>query len=526
MTTAPRLPVGTTLDRFRIGAFVAGGGMGAVYRATDLRSRAVVALKVMTALPHGSRAEERFDNEARVLAAVAQHPGLPRFLAYGASDGRRWLAMEFIDGETLDALVERRGPLPWREALMICAVIGDALAYLHARGVLHRDVKPANLKVDGAGRPRLLDLGIAIAPDNPRVTSTYVAVGTPAFMAPERLMGEEATPSSDLWSLGVVLYHLLTARLPFEASSIDALRLLAYIGRLKAVREHVAAVPAPVEAFVARTLAGDLRARPGDAAAWSAEARALAARPHPTGRIRHPAPRSAVGGAGVRGAAGSAAVSPGAGMPSPPVPAPRTDLSPGVPSRPSRPVPTPARPPFSAGRARRPSPTLLGAVIGGTIGLALLVFALRPATTGAPAGEPAKASGTSGSAATPAGFGHAALEDRGPDDGNDRRTENTPSVRPDPRVPVVGGAPATDGAPADPAPGAALRIAVTEGTARVFLDGRYAGTASLAPLLVRAPVGRTLVLRLVQPGFTDYVTAITIDPLGGDFQYTMERQAP
>ncbi len=210
-----RFVPGTTLvGRYRVVALLGKGGMGEVYRADDLKLGQPVALKFLPeGLQQDGTALARFHREVR-LARQVSHPNVCRVFDIGEAEGRTFLTMEYVDGEDLASLLRRIGRLPADKGLEIARQLCAGLAAAHEHGVVHRDLKPANAMLDGRGRVRITDFGLAgfSGEDGGRA-------GTPAYMAPEQLSGDEVTPKSDIYSLGLMLYEIFTGKRAFEATT-------------------------------------------------------------------------------------------------------------------------------------------------------------------------------------------------------------------------------------------------------------------------------------------------------------------
>ncbi len=212
--------VGEKLGSFKIESVVGSGAMGVVYRATNEKSGRTAAVKVVsTEFAQGGKIRDRFEREAEILQQF-RHPNIVRFLAVGRFRGTSYLAMEFIDGSTLEKSVQDRGDLPWREVVDLGIQTCDALHYAHQHGVVHRDLKPSNLMVTADGTIKLTDFGIAKDLDATALTGTGRTLGTAAYMAPEQIRGTPpVSHKTDLYALGVVLYQLLVGKPPFEGGT-------------------------------------------------------------------------------------------------------------------------------------------------------------------------------------------------------------------------------------------------------------------------------------------------------------------
>ncbi|HWM91179.1 MAG TPA: protein kinase [Thermoanaerobaculia bacterium] len=211
--------IGREVDHYRILGHVGIGGMGVVYKAEDSRLQRTVALKFLPpALTRDPVAKARFLQEARTASAL-DHPNICTVYDVGElDDDRLYLAMPAYDGETVKRKIERGGPLPVEEAVDIAKQAALGLAKAHRQGIVHRDVKPANLMVTRDGIVKILDFGLAKLAGSAGLTRTGFCVGTPTYMSPEQARGE-VDHRTDLWSLGVVLYEMLTGRVPFHAES-------------------------------------------------------------------------------------------------------------------------------------------------------------------------------------------------------------------------------------------------------------------------------------------------------------------
>jgi serine/threonine-protein kinase len=216
---------GTVLGkRFRVVAALGKGGMGEVYRADDLALGQPVALKFLPARLAGDPDRlARFRQEV-ALARRVSHPNACRVWDIGEHDGQPFLAMEYIDGEDLASLLRRVGRLPQEKGVDIARQLSLALAAVHDQGLLHRDLKPQNVMLDGRGKVRLTDFGLAAAVGE--IRDGDAQSGTPLYMAPEQLSGKGVTARSDLFALGLVLYELFTGKRAFPAASLEELRRL------------------------------------------------------------------------------------------------------------------------------------------------------------------------------------------------------------------------------------------------------------------------------------------------------------
>jgi len=354
--------------RYTLLAVLGTGGMATVWRARDEMLGREVAIKVLSP-QHATDPEflARFEREARHAAAVS-HPRLVTVFDCGVADGTPFIVMELVAGRTLRQVLDETGALPPGQAVTVAAAVCEGLAAAHAAGLVHRDITPANITANG-GEVKILDFGIARADGARAATATGTVLGTAAYLSPEQASGQPAGPQSDLYSLGCVLFEMLTGRPPFTADSAVG---LAYRqvhddpGPPSALRPGL---PAGLDHIVALLLAKDPAARPPSAAAARA---GLLATLDPSGN----------GGNFVNG--GTAVL----------------DVAPGTPRRPRRP---------------RPVETVLAVVLAASL-LALAVVlmiggstAAHPTAQGPSASVSPAASAPPGTALPPAATAAATL---------------------------------------------------------------------------------------------------------------------
>jgi eukaryotic-like serine/threonine-protein kinase len=254
--------------RYRVGALLAAGGMGEVWAAWDLLLDRPVAVKVLGgALAGDGRAAERLRREARAAGRL-DHPNIARALDLGEHDGRPYLVMELLEGESLATRIDRAGAMAPAEAARVVAAVADALQAAHSAGIVHRDIKPGNVFLTSAGEVKVLDFGIASAAGETGLT-TGDLLGTAAYLAPERALGQPATPAADLYSLGVVLYELLAGRRPFQGGSDIELAMAHVNARPAPLGLAAPSTPPSLAAACERAMAKDPAARPPSAAAFA-----------------------------------------------------------------------------------------------------------------------------------------------------------------------------------------------------------------------------------------------------------------
>jgi serine/threonine-protein kinase len=244
-------------DRYAVGELLGRGGMAEVWAGTDRVLDRPIAIKVLGSwLAHDATFVERFRREALAAARVS-HPNLVAVYDAGAEDGTPYIVMEHVPGETLADTLRRDGRLEPAEAAGIAAEVARALAVAHAAGIVHRDVKPANVMVTPQGRAKLMDLGIARSLDGETITRASTVLGTAGYLSPEQVRGERVDARSDLYSLGCVLYEMVTGHPPFEADGPMAVAYKHLHEDAPAPSEDVPGVPPSIGAVTRRAMAKD-----------------------------------------------------------------------------------------------------------------------------------------------------------------------------------------------------------------------------------------------------------------------------
>ena len=260
---SPALPVSFAAGRYTVHGFLGEGGSKKVYLAHDTRLDRDVALAVVEGLDPGSL--ERVRREARAVARLGDHPNIVAVFDTAEDQGQLLTVYQYMPGGSLADLVAK-GPVPFERIVALGAQLCEALAFAHGKGVIHRDLKPANVFLAESGDAKLGDFGLAAALDRTRLTEQGTFLGTAAYMAPEQAMGQPADARSDLYSLGCVLYELLTGRPPFVGDDTVAVVTQHLNTPPVAPSWHRAEVPPGLEALVLRLLEKDPGKRPQSAA--------------------------------------------------------------------------------------------------------------------------------------------------------------------------------------------------------------------------------------------------------------------
>jgi serine/threonine-protein kinase len=265
--------VGERLDQYELTDLLARSGMATIYKARDTFSGATVALKV----PHLQLEadvvfSERFDREEKIGQRL-DHPAVVRILK-PREKSRMYMAMEYVEGRSLRALMGKQ-PLPCEKALEIARQVADALAYLESQNVVHRDIKPENVLVDAQGRVKIIDFGIALGEGSRRMTwaGLSATLGTPDYMAPEQIRGRRGDARTDVYALGMMLYEMLTANLPYESANPRALLKVKTAEEPRPPSYHVPGFDPHLEAIILKAIERDPRDRYASAAELAADLR-------------------------------------------------------------------------------------------------------------------------------------------------------------------------------------------------------------------------------------------------------------
>jgi eukaryotic-like serine/threonine-protein kinase len=243
-------------DRYELDKLVGAGGMSSVFRAHDRLLERTVALKILhEQFTRDADYVERFRREARSVAQLA-HPNIVTVIDRGEQDGRQYIVFEYIDGANLKELV-RNGAVPIEDALDLASQTGRGLAFAHGRGIVHRDVKPQNVLLNDEGQAKVTDFGIARSLDVQGVTQTGTVLGTSDYIAPEQARGEKVDPRTDIYSLGAVLFELLTGEVPYPGDNFVAVAMRHLHDPPPSVRERRPDCPSRLDAAIRRAMAKD-----------------------------------------------------------------------------------------------------------------------------------------------------------------------------------------------------------------------------------------------------------------------------
>jgi len=267
--------IGQSLGRYEIRERLGEGGMAVVYKAHDTRLERDVAVKVIRTerltLETMGKTLKRFEREAKALAKLT-HPNIVPITDYGEHDGKPYLVMPYLPGGTLKQQLKGK-PMPWEEAVRLLIPIARALHYAHQQGIIHRDVKPSNILITQSGEPMLTDFGIAKilldTEETADLTGTGLGVGTPEYMSPEQFQGKGVDARTDIYSLGVVLYEMITGRKPYQADTPAAVLIKQVTEALPRPRSFIPELPDEVEKVLLKALARNKEDRYQDVSEFS-----------------------------------------------------------------------------------------------------------------------------------------------------------------------------------------------------------------------------------------------------------------
>ena len=267
--------IGRTISHYKVTGKLGKGGMGVVYKAEDTQLERTVALKFLAAhLLRDEEARKRFHREAKAAASL-HHPNVCPVYEIAEAEGRTFISMAFIEGESLDKRIEQ-GPLKIPEALDISQQIARGLEAAHEKDVVHRDIKPGNVIVDGKGHVAVMDFGLALLTEGSKLTQLDTTVGTAAYMSPEQIQGMEVDHRTDIWALGCVLYEMVCGQRPFRGEYDQALLYEIVHEDYEPITAVRAGVPMELEWIVGKCLAKDREDRYGRAEDMMLDLRTLA----------------------------------------------------------------------------------------------------------------------------------------------------------------------------------------------------------------------------------------------------------
>jgi len=246
--------IGKTISHYKILEKLGQGGMGVVYKAEDTKLKRIVALKFLPPeLTRDADAKARFNREAQAAAAL-NHPNICMIYEVGEHDGQSFIAMELVEGESLKERIER-GPLPIDDAVTFAVQVGEGLGEAHEKGIVHRDIKPGNIMLTSRGQAKILDFGLARLGTHTRLTKADTTLGTVAYMSPEQASGKDVDRRTDIWSLGVVLYEMITGQRPFAGEYEAAVVHSILNDEPEPVTARRSNVPMELERIVGKALA-------------------------------------------------------------------------------------------------------------------------------------------------------------------------------------------------------------------------------------------------------------------------------
>jgi serine/threonine-protein kinase len=261
------------VSKYELWELIGQGAMGAVYRAYDPVLGRTVAVKLMgPSIARDKHLRARFHREARAAGSL-QHPNIITVYDFGEADNHLFIAMEYVAGTDLSTMIKDHAPLSLREKLDITLGVLGGLSYAHARGIVHRDIKPGNIRITNDGQVKIMDFGVAHLADTD-MTSDGIVLGTPCYMAPEQLRGQKLAPATDIFALGAVVYELLTLRKPFTGETTHAVLYSVIHDEPPAVVELNPTTPQTIRQIVSKAMAKNPKERYASAHAMAKEVRA------------------------------------------------------------------------------------------------------------------------------------------------------------------------------------------------------------------------------------------------------------
>ncbi|MEG2082303.1 MAG: protein kinase, partial [Oscillospiraceae bacterium] len=275
--------IGKTIDnRYDVISLIGVGGMSNVYKAVDKQTGKEVAIKFLKEeFFENPELVRRFKNESKAISLLS-HDCIIKVLDVNITDAEKYLVIEYIEGITLKDFIESRGRLDWKEALIFASVILNGVGHAHEHGIIHRDLKPQNIMLTREGQLKIMDFGIARLSTASQKTVTDKAIGSVHYISPEQVKGQNTDNRSDLYSVGIMMYEMLTGTLPFQSETAVSVALQQLSDTAKSPRELVPEIPKGMEQIVMRAIEKDPQDRYQTAQAMAADLKTLKENPSAT----------------------------------------------------------------------------------------------------------------------------------------------------------------------------------------------------------------------------------------------------